>query len=152
MMQAVASGQGKWVNMARMNETDVIKTVAALRDGVRSVGNVSLAARIQQYTQKSVELFERTRLAAGVNETYCTFFQKAGVYTANMQYACEGMTANAVRRNLLRQANNEFINQPLLPTVAAEAVTDWVDSLTMVVEHINKDPSLYKKKNEIRPL
>lgn len=151
MMQAVGTGQGKWIDMSRMNETDVIKTVAALQEGVRANGNTSLAARIQQYTQKSVELFDRTRLAAGVNETYCTFFQRAGVYTSNMQYACEGMAANAVRRNLQRQTNNEFITQPVLPTIPAEAVTDWVESLAKVVKHINSDPNRYKKKGDITP-
>jgi|GEM_PF-3093518 len=151
MMQAVAIGQTKWVDMSRMSETEAIKTVASLQERIRASGNTSLAARIQQYTQKSVELFDRTRIAAGVNETYCTFFQRAGVYTANMQYACEGMAANSVRRNLQRQANNEFFTQPVLPIVAAEAVTDWVDSLTKVVQHINKDPNRYKKKNDLTP-
>ena len=151
MMQIIGTGQGKWVDMSRMTETDVIKTVAAFQDGVRSAGNSSLAARIQQYTQKSVELFDRTRLAAGVNETYCTFFQRAGVYTSNMQYACEGMAANAVRRNLRRQTNNDFVTQPVLPTVPAEAVTDWVESLTKVIQHINQNPDRYKKKNDITP-
>ncbi len=146
MMQAVASGQGQWIDMSRMSEVDVIKTVAGYQERVRAVGNTSLAARIQQYTQKSTELFERTRLAAGVNETYCTFFQRAGVYSSNLQYACEGMTANAVRRNLQRQGNNDLFTQPVLPTIPVEAVTDWVESLSKSVAVINKDANRYQRR------
>lgn len=151
LTQAIASGQAKWVNIAAMNEADVIKTVAGLEENVRSVGNNSLAARIAQYKAKSLELLERTRLAAGVNETYCTFFQRAGVYNANLQYACEGMAANAVRRQLSRLAGSDVVPQPILPTVPASYVTDWVESLTKVIQHINEDPGRYQKKNEIRP-
>lgn len=152
MMQAVAGGQGKWVDMSRMHEADVIKTVAAFEQDARSQGKTSLAARIVQYKGKALELLERTRLAAGVNETYCAFFQRAGVYSANLQYACEGMAANALRRNLSRLSGSDFVPQPILPTVPAEYVTDWVDSLGKVIEHINKDPGRYRKKNDIRPM
>ena len=151
MMQAVAGGQGTWVDMSRMHEADVLKTVAGLEADARSMGKTSLAARIAQYKAKSMELLERTRLAAGVNETYCTFFQRAGVYSANLQYACEGMAANAVRRNLQRLAGSDFVPQPILPSVPQEHVTDWVDSLSKVIQHINKDPNRYQKKNDIRP-
>lgn len=151
LTQAIASGQAQWVNLAQMNEADVIKTVGALEENVRSVGNNSLAARIAQYKGKSLELLERTRLAAGVNETYCAFFQRAGVYNANLQYACEGMAANAVRRQLTRLAGSDVVPQPILPQVPAAYVTDWVDSLTKVIHHINQDPARYQKKNEIRP-
>lgn len=152
MMQAVAGGQGKWIDMSRMNEADVIKTVAGLEADARSMGKTSLAARIAQYKSKSLELLERTRLAAGVNETYCAFFQRAGVYNSNLSYACEGMAANALRRNLQRLSGSDFVPQPVLPTVPQEYVTDWVDSLAKVIQHINKDPGRYQKKNEIRPM
>lgn len=147
MTQATAAGQGQWVNLSLMNETDVLKTVAAYQAKARAAGLTSLAARIAQYTGKSVELFNRTRIAAGVTETYCAFFQRAGVYTLSLQVACEGMAANAVRRNLKRQTNNELITQPVLPSVPQEYVTEWVDSLSKTIEHISQDPSRFKKKN-----
>ncbi len=151
MMQVVAGGKGEWVNFARMNEAEVLKTVAGYEADVRSSGRSSLAARIRQYKNKSLELLERTRLAAGVTETYCAFFQRAGVYTANLDYACEGAMALATRRNLQRLSGSDFVPQPILPSVPKEQVTDWVDSLTKVVQHINSDPSRYQRKNDLRP-
>lgn len=139
----------KYQNLNALNEGEAIRAITDLADSLKASGQPGLVSRIADYKRKSLELYDRTRIAASVNDTYCGFFQRANVYGSEIQVACEGSYANALRRNLVRLQGNPVMPQPIQGATTKEYVTEWVDSLTKVVNTFNADPNRYKRKNQL---
>jgi hypothetical protein len=137
-------------NLYQMDELDVIAQVRALRTPLTVKGQNGLLGRVSEYERRTSDLLARTRLAMEVQVAYCDFFQRAGLYTASVQYACEGSSAENVKEALANIQKKMPSASPELGLMVQEkavpVVADWADGFQQMMEKLSSDPHLYDRK------
>jgi hypothetical protein len=137
-------------NLYQMDELDVIAQVKALRTPLTAKGQNGLLGRVSEYERRTSDLLARTKLAMEVQLAYCDFFQRAGLYTSSVQYACEGSSAENVKDALARIQKKTPSASPELGLMVQEkavpVVADWATGLQQMVQKLSSDPHLYDRK------
>ncbi len=135
------------------DEAEAIKLVNSLVQPLTQLGQGNIIHRIEDYERQATDLLERATLAVEVQNSYCNFFRRAGLYNAKLQYSCEGRKA----QQLLQRINglSQLQEKPkamtdLLLTLNGkeepkEYVTDWAAGLEKRLQVLSS-PQTFRKK------
>lgn len=131
-----------------MNELDIINQVKALKGPLTAAKQTSVLSRIAEFERRTSDLLARTRLAMEVQVTYCQFFQRAGLYNAGIQYACEGGSSVNLAETLKRlKPKPTTVEMGLIgEEEPVSVVADWADGLTSMMNDLSSNPKLLERK------
>jgi hypothetical protein len=131
-----------------MNELDIINQVKALKGPLAATKQAGLLGRIDEFERRTSDLLARTRLAMEVQVTYCQFFQRAGLYNAGIQYACEGGSSVDLAATLknLEQKPASVEMGLMAEEEEVEVTADWADGLTNLMNDLANNARLLERK------
>lgn len=146
MLQVASEMRSFPEELHRFDEGQTIDFLAAALKPMRERGKNDLAARIQAFGRRSLDLFDSAVVAYNVQANYCNFFKHAEVYSQELQYACDSMQATAAKRNLQRvKIQSRRYNLSVLE-FGSDYSVDWVESLDKQLRRLNADRDLFKRK------
>jgi hypothetical protein len=135
------------------DEAAAIKLVNSLVQPLAVKGQANLLHRIADYERQATDLLERATLAVEVQNSYCNFFRRAGLYNSKLQYSCEGRKSQQLFQRInglsALKEKPQAMTELLLTLQGKEEtrvfVTDWAAGMEKRLNALT-NPQLFRRK------